>query len=65
MEHELYYNSQIWTLFIILSFVYVLEKESSTQKVFQIICRMMDNLQNCDGYINIPSSQAYRSRELD
>jgi hypothetical protein len=28
--------------------------------VFQIKDRMMDNVQNCDNYINIPASQTYR-----
>jgi hypothetical protein len=27
----------------------------------QIKYRAMDNVQNCDGYINIPSSQTYMS----
>jgi hypothetical protein len=29
--------------------------------VFWIEDRTMDNIQNCDGYINVPSPQTYRS----
>jgi hypothetical protein len=37
------------------------EKESGLQNVvFQIKDRTMDNVQNCDSYINILSSQTYR-----
>jgi hypothetical protein len=37
------------------------ETESSLRNVaFEIEDRTMDNVQNCDSYINIPSSQTYR-----
>jgi hypothetical protein len=37
------------------------EAESNLRNVvFQIKDRTMDNIQNCDSYINIPSSQTYR-----
>jgi hypothetical protein len=37
------------------------ETESSLRiVVFYIKDRTMDNVQNCDSYINIPSSQTYR-----
>jgi hypothetical protein len=50
--------SQFWTLPIL----YLKHTISETgYNMFQIKDRMMDNVQNCDSYINIPSSQTYRS----
>jgi hypothetical protein len=38
------------------------ETESSLRNVmFEIEDRTMDNVQNCDSYINIPSSHTYKS----
>jgi hypothetical protein len=40
--------------------LYGLLVSSLRNAVFQIKDRTMDNVQNCDSYINIPSSQTYR-----
>jgi hypothetical protein len=34
--------------------------KTNTNVLFQIKDWTMDNIQNCDSYINIPSSQTYR-----